>query len=118
MKILLAEIIKFIHLAMVAFILFGWLSPGRSLLLIHVILIPTVVLQWRYNDGTCLLTNLELFLRGDSASKTKSDQQGQFTKRLLAKCFDPLPTDEKIKRGLYMVVWGSFSISLLRLLFI
>jgi len=117
MRLLLAEITKFIHLAVVFFILFGFLSSANPLLITHLILVPVVVLQWRFNDGTCFLTNLENFFRGGSSAKPKSEQQGQFTKNLLGLCFNPLPSDAKIKLGLYVLVWGAFTISLGRLLY-
>jgi len=109
---ILIQIIKRVHLAVLLFVLLGWTLPWKAALLAHIITIPLVVLQWRFNNGTCLLTNLENFVRG--GAPPKSTQQGQFIKSLLKFFCDPLPPDHKIKIGLYAVIWSAWSVSVLR----
>jgi len=107
-----AELVKYLHLALLLFVLFGWLAP-KPALYIHVLTIPLMICQWRFNRGTCLLTNLENWLR---KKKVHDEQeQGQFIKSILIRFCNPLPSDRKIKTGLYTVIWTSFTLSCLRL---
>jgi len=109
----LAKLVKLVHFLLLLFVVFGWLIPTQFLLWAHLVLVPSLVLQWHFNNGTCLLTNLENWLIGNKRPKTQ--EQGQFIKSLLAICFDPLPSDGKIKLGLYIVLLMSFSTSFCRL---
>ena len=106
------RLIKWVHLAVLVFVLFGWALPGPTVWLVHGIFVPIMIVQWWVNDGTCILTNLENWVAGKK--KEKDEEQGQFVKGLLSKCFDPLPSDEKIKVGLYGVLIISCSLSWLR----
>jgi|APSaa5957512535_1039671.scaffolds.fasta_scaffold561640_1 hypothetical protein len=104
-----AAVIGYLHLAIVFFLLLGWLATNDLVLLIHFASVPLIMLQWKFNDGTCLLTNLEEWL--SPTPKKKDQQQGQLIKSILLKCMDELPTDSTIKKGLYSILWISFSIS-------
>lgn len=107
------RLLKALHLVSLLFLLFGFLSPLRSILWLHLLFVPGVVLQWRLNRGTCLLTNLENRLSGTGIQKSR--QQGQFIKGILRLCFDPLPPDPVIKFWLYALIWSSWSATLLRI---
>ena len=110
----LIAILKYLHLATVLFLLLGALSNQPTLLAAHVLLVPLVMLQWRLNDGTCILTNLENKLQ--HAEKPKNEQQGQFIKGLLAKVCKELPSDQKIKFWLYAILWTGWSVSFIKLI--
>ncbi|MGK7872325.1 MAG: DUF2784 family protein [Xenococcaceae cyanobacterium] len=109
---LIIVILKVVHMAILLFVVFGWIFP-RVLLPIHLVFIPLMIVQWQFNQGTCILTNIENILRG--GVKDKQQQQGQFIKAILGKCFQPLPSDRNIKQGVYGVVWTSWVISATRL---
>jgi hypothetical protein len=109
----LIKALRFTHLLVLVFMLTGWLLPWKSAWFAHVATIPAMMLQWRFNRGTCLLTNLENFIRGNQVARDA--QQGQFIKGLLGKCCNPIPPDHKIKFWLYTILWSVFSLSLLRI---
>ena len=115
MRVAFAKIVSLIHLASVGFVLFGWAAPLETVLYVHLAFIPLLIVQWKFNDETCLLTNLENYLL--DTKKSKSEQDGEFTKKLLSLCMDPLPPDKAIDRGLYTVIWSSWLVSLIRLSF-
>ncbi|MGF1493501.1 MAG: DUF2784 family protein [Microcoleaceae cyanobacterium] len=105
--------LKFSHLAILLFICFGWALPNPFLWQIHLIFVPLTVLQWQFNQGTCILTNWENRLAGASAAK--SQQQGQFTRSLLSRCCNPLPSDRTLKFIIYGVILLAWSLSGIRL---
>ena len=108
----LIHFLKILHLSVVIFVVFGWASPVHSILIIHLWVVPLMVVQWLFNDGTCILTNVENAISGQK--KARSEQQGQFIKKLLSVCFTTLPDDAVIKKGLYTLLVVSWSLSAMR----
>lgn len=51
-----------VHLAIVAYAVFGWLVPERDALLAYLIILPLFIVQWRLNCDSCVLNNLESWL--------------------------------------------------------
>ncbi|WP_413165186.1 DUF2784 family protein [Capilliphycus salinus ALCB114379] len=88
------------------FVLFGWIIPSQFWRIIHLIFVPVMIIQWQFNQGTCLLTNLENKLRGETSQKQQ--QQGQFIKSIVGKCFNPLPSDDTLKKGVYGIIFTSW----------
>ncbi|EAW35338.1 hypothetical protein L8106_20680 [Lyngbya sp. PCC 8106] len=68
-----------------------------------------MILQWQFNQGTCLLTNIENKLRGETSEKQQ--QQGQFIKSLWRKCFNSLPSDQTLKKWVYGIIIISWLLS-------
>ncbi|MDY6938116.1 MAG: DUF2784 family protein [Cyanobacteriota bacterium] len=101
------------HLVTVVFTLLGWAVPIPLVWKIHLVFVPATIGQWWLNEGTCILTNLENWLRGEVPDK--SQQQGQFIKSLLGLCCQPLPSDETIKIGIYALMGTAWLLSALQL---
>ena len=116
LRLLVADIIHLIHYLLVIFILSGWLFSANIILTSHVILIPIIILHWKTNRGRCILTEIEGALRRVEKKIDKKNEQESFVKKFLAKFFDPLPSDEKIKAAIYISIWSSWTISLLKIL--
>ena len=76
--------------------------------------IMTIIVQWQLNSGTCVLTNLESYLKGESAQQQKSEQQGKFLKDLVQKLFGFEPTDKFLKSVIYLLMYLFFVIALIR----
>ena len=107
--------LKILHVAAMLFLILGWLSPVEALLKFHVAFVFVVILQWRFNSGTCLLTNAENYVAG-KRSQVKSQQQGQFVKAVLGRFMKSIPSDSQLKILVYAVILVSAGISALRLL--
>ena len=105
-----------LHLVVVVFVVFGWVLPFKSSLIVHLWVVPLMIVQWLLNDGTCVLTNIENIITGEQ--KARSEQQGQFIKRLLSFCYDPIPEHKSIKIGLYILLAFSWSLSFWRYYFL
>ena len=95
---------------MILYVIFGWLLSSQSLLYLHILLIPALVVHWKLNQDRCFLTDLENALAG------KEPEPGGFVKSILSQCVTNLPEDYVIERALYGVIIVSWSISVLRLL--
>ncbi len=106
-KVLLG-VVKTSHLVILLFVVFGWLLPGNWLLT-HLIFLPSMILQWQFNQSSCILTNWENSLRKKTTVKTQ--QQGQFIKGILGKFCQPLPSDAVIKGWVYGVIAISWVLS-------
>ncbi|MGB3401623.1 MAG: DUF2784 family protein [Microcoleaceae cyanobacterium] len=115
-KKILVQTLKLLHLSILIFVILGGFSPNLFLCKIHLILIPLMILQWQLNQGTCILTNIENAL--EDTSPEKQQQQGQFIKSLLSRCFNPLPSDQTIKIGIYSIILMAWSISAIRVFII
>ena len=106
---MLIILMKCLHVSILFFVLLGWIIPGQFWRIVHLIFIPAMILQWQFNQGTCLLTNIENKLRGETPEKQR--QQGQLIKSLLGKCFDPLPSDRTLKKLVYGIIIASWLLS-------
>jgi hypothetical protein len=59
----LGRLCFWLHVAILCFILAGWLLPARGWLIFYLAFLPLVVMHWRINRGACVLNNLENWLR-------------------------------------------------------
>lgn len=80
---ILIKFLRFLHLLILLYMVFGWAINSKSALYFYVIAVPVLMIHWQLNDGTCYLTNLEHKLKGDTANK--GEQEGAFIRSLLAK---------------------------------
>jgi hypothetical protein len=53
----------YLHLAILAFIVLGWILSNRAALIVYLVFLPATVLHWQMNGGACALNNLENWLR-------------------------------------------------------
>jgi hypothetical protein len=52
-----------VHIAVLVYVVLGWVAPLRAWLLVYLIFLPAMVLHWRVNRDACILNNLENWLR-------------------------------------------------------
>jgi hypothetical protein len=73
-----------VHLAALAFIVLGWRSPWRGGLVFYLGFLPAMVLQWKLNRDTCLLNNLENWLRhGRWRAPEQNEEEGAWLRTLI-----------------------------------
>jgi len=60
---LVANLIFFLHMLLVTFIILAPFSNNEGILLLHAITIPFILLHWVTNDNTCCLTVTEAYFR-------------------------------------------------------
>ncbi len=115
MTALLVSLLRVIHYFIVGFNLFAWLCPHALVLKVHLWFIPLMILQWKLNRNTCVLTNVEQMLLGKPARS--EEEESQFIKSMLAHCMRELPSNEVIERGTYLVLFVAWGLSLGHLMF-
>jgi hypothetical protein len=101
--------IKFLsalHLAIVLFVIFGFLFIQKPVLIFHLIFLPILILHWRTNGGVCYITQLQNKI--EPIVKPKEELQGGFSEALITKITGRQPTKLQLKKiiyGLMMVSW-------------
>jgi len=113
MNAFLIRVVKLSHVLVFLYILLGWALPVYTLGF-YMLWIMTVMVQWELNSGTCVLTNLEVYLKGESLQSKKSEQEGRFLKELIKKFFGFEPTDKILKSVIYLLMYLFFVIALIR----
>ena len=71
------------HAGVMAFIALGWLSPWRGVLIFYLVLLPAVALQWQLNRDSCVLNNLESFIRTGLWRDPANAEEGAFLLELV-----------------------------------
>lgn len=72
-----------VHIALVAYVTFGWLVPSRPWLYFYALLLPTIVMQWLLNGGCSIVNNVENLLRVGQWSDPQNGFEGAFFRTLL-----------------------------------
>lgn len=99
--------IRATHHAILLFVVFGWMFAQQEILIAHMITIPFVILQWKMNEGRCLLTDLE----NHFLSEREDSESDGFVKGLIHKIFKVQPTENQVLGLMYAVMMISFLIS-------
>lgn len=74
---LLGNFCFYLHLAVMVFVVGGWLLPWRAALVVHLVMVPGMVLIWQLNKDTCILNNIENWLRdGKWRNKEANPEEG------------------------------------------
>jgi hypothetical protein len=76
------------HIALIFFVLFGWLTPYGAWIL--VVLIPALFIHWKMFDG-CILTYWECRLRGVPFVRDSEGEGNPFVSSLMEKAGLSLP---------------------------
>lgn len=113
MLLTLIYITKILHLAILVFIVFGWISSNQFFLIIHIISVPLVILQWKLNKGNCLLTDFEASLKRKKYIEITNSEVG-FVKNILKLFLKDLPSDKQIMFLMYGIMTLSLSISIFK----
>jgi len=95
-----------LHLALVFFALLGWLMPWRAGLIFYLCYIPAMFLTWQFNEGSCILNNLENLVRLGRWRNPKNREEGAFLKTLV----EDLTGLELTKRLMNAVIYCLISI--------
>ena len=105
---LLAKILFWLHLIIVAFLVFGFLLP-KDYLLLHLWAVPLTILQWWFNKNQCILTQWQQKLEGKA--KPQPGEESGFVLRLCEK-MGWKPRKKQLILLIYGVLLMSFFLSL------
>ena len=59
----LGQVCFLLHFLPLIYIVTGWLSPWRGALIFYLAFLPAIFLQWKLNNSTCVLNNIESLIR-------------------------------------------------------
>jgi len=109
--------LKLLHIAIMVFLVLGWLLPAPWLPFHMLFLIATVV-HWQFNQGKCIITDWEASVSHsmpiEHSTKDTEPSQGQFTRGLFKKILGREPSDQFLFLFIYSVLITSFIISCVR----
>ena len=72
-----ADSVMIAHKVLVYFMMLGFLLP-KKYLIAHLMLWPAVISHWQFNDNKCILTEMELKLRGEEAKSIYDENGGEY----------------------------------------
>ena len=103
------------HKLLVYFMFFGCILPPKYLPL-HIALWPIVYVHWQFNNNKCILTELELKMRGIKKIPSVENDHGSdyyFMKKILSDMNISL-TDHQMKYMTYILFTVSWLVSIKR----
>jgi hypothetical protein len=92
------------HMALGAFVLAGWLISSTEVLLFYLVLLPAMATQWAVNQGSCVVNNIETWLRTGRWRDQAHGEDGRFLVMLFDWLFALRPDPAALDRLSYSVV--------------
>jgi len=92
------------HTGIGGFVLAGWLIASYETLLIYLVLLPTMAAQWVVNQRSCIINNLESWIRTGQWRDPRNPEEGGFVLMLCEALFDARPSPTRIDHCSYCVV--------------
>ena len=66
------------HALIGVYLLIGWLAADALLLAVYLVLLPVIAVQWLLNQGSCVLNNIESWLRHGRWRDPRNHEEGGF----------------------------------------
>ena len=100
MRLILADIVKFIHILLFVFVLIGPFILPKKHLYYYIILVILIFLDWNDLDGQCILTRIEYWLRYNQWYNQGSPSEGgpEFFRHLYIQVFGQNISTQKADR--------------------
>jgi hypothetical protein len=92
------------HMAVGTFVLVGWLISSTEALLFYLLLLPAMATQWAVNRGSCIINNIETWLRTGRWRDREHGEDGRFLAMLFDWLFAMQPAPASLDRLSYSVV--------------
>ena len=92
------------HMAVGAFVLAGWLISSTEALLFYLLLLPAMATQWAVNRGSCIINNIETWLRTGHWRDPEHGEDGRYLLMLFDWLFAIRPDPASLDRLSYSVV--------------
>ncbi|HEX2593152.1 MAG TPA: hypothetical protein VHL34_16750 [Rhizomicrobium sp.] len=80
---LLGNVCFYFHFAVMIFILAGWAVPLAPVLVFYLVFIPAVAIQWQFNKNSCVLNNIESYLRYGTWRAEQNAEEGAWLMTLI-----------------------------------
>src|SRR5436190_4611933 len=73
---LLGSFCFYLHFAVMLYILGGWAIPFAPLLVFYLGFVPAMAIQWQFNKNSCVLNNIESWLRYGTWRAEQNAEEG------------------------------------------
>jgi len=93
------------HLAVGAYILFGWISSSPPALAFYLLLLPVIATQWYVNRGSCVMNNVESWLRSGRWRDPNNPEEAGFLLMLCQWMFRVRPHPVVLDRFSYVAIF-------------
>jgi hypothetical protein len=104
------------HLAVMIWIVAGWLAPVRLVLGLYLAFLPVVVLQWQFNESTCVLNNLEALVRTGRWRNPANPEEGAWFLTVVEDTLGLHPSPAQLDAFVYVAMAGLWGLGLTHLL--
>jgi hypothetical protein len=92
------------HIVIGAFVLAGWLISSTEALLFYLLLLPAMATQWAVNQGSCVINNIETWVRTGHWRDPDDRDDGRYLMMLCDWLFALRPDPVALDRLSYTVV--------------
>jgi hypothetical protein len=92
------------HVGFGGFVLAGWLLSSTEALIVYMLLLPAMAVQWAINRRTCIINNLESWLRSGQWHDPGNREEGGFLAMLFEWVFAMRPSPNFLDRLSYTAV--------------
>jgi len=92
------------HLLVGGFVLVGWLISSYEALMFYLVLLPAMATQWAINRRSCIINNIESWLRSGRWRDPENPEEGGFLLMLCDWAFAMRPSPITLDRVSYAVV--------------
>lgn len=72
-----------IHFLPLVYVVTGWLAPWRGALIFYLVFLPAMFLQWRLNQSSCVLNNIESLIRTGRWRNPTNREEGAWLRTLV-----------------------------------
>lgn len=94
------------HVAVGAYLCFGWLVPMAFALAFYMVVLPVVAVQWLLNKGSCVLNNFESWLRHGRWRDPRNGEEASWLAMLAHWLFRWTPSRSTLDTISYATVAG------------
>src|SRR5580698_9983355 len=106
----------YLHLAIMLYIVFGWLVPSAIALTFYVCFLPAVATQWLFNKNSCVLNNIETLIRTGRWRNPANEEEGALLLTLAKSLLGINATPRQMDMFIYAVLVVLWSLGLAHLL--
>jgi hypothetical protein len=96
------------HSGVGGFVLAGWLISSFEALLVYLLLLPAMALQWAVNRRSCIINNLESWIRTGQWRDPHNCEEGAFLLTICESVFAVRPGRvalDRVSHGTVLSLW-------------
>lgn len=113
---LLGQAFFWFHFLVLIYIVAGWSLPWRGSLIFYELFLPSIAVQWWFNQNSCILNNIESKIRTGSWRSTANPEEGAWLLNLIRSWLGIPVTPFQVELLTYGVLTLLWAVGLWRLI--